>query len=169
LKKEQEKIARALKLEADLMKRLRRLRETKIFRRNKAIIEFRTSEENLQKTALVKKTNRKKKFLGQTVITIQPVATPKKQKRSSMIYKSLEDACERFECCCCDCGQKMTVHAHGIGYPVKIETISAACWSVTCPQRGKEVKFSGEQLIRPESIVASMKEERGVLLRIPQM
>ncbi len=149
------------------MKRLRRLRETKIFRKNKSVLEFRVSEENFPKIALRRKDDRKKKNAGRGTVTAIHVSMPKKQKRSSMVYKSLEDACERFEGYCYECGQKMKVHAHGIGYPVRIETVSTACWSENCPQRGREIKFSGEQLVQPGLVVAETKKELGMLLSFP--
>jgi len=169
VRKEQKKLKRALELEARLIDRLKRLRETIILRNSNAVVVFRASKDNLPMITFRKYDRKKKKFERRTVPAIQPVATPKKQKRSSMVYKSLEDACERFEGYCCECGQKMKVHAHGIGYPVRIEVVSTACWSENCPKRGREMKFSGEQLVRPGPIVADKKERLGILLRLPSI
>ncbi len=167
--KEQKRLARALRLEADLIERLKRLRQTRIFRNNQFVVAIETSEGKLPRVAPRKDNNRKKNAESRVAIATQPAATSKRQKRSSMIYKSLEDACERFESYCCECGKKMKVHAHGIGYPIREEVVSAACWNEVCLHRGTEVRYSGAQLQgqnQPELIV-NAKKELGILLELP--
>lgn len=144
--KEQKRLVRALRLEANLIERLRRLRQTKIFRNNPSVVMITISERTPSRVVPRKVNNRNKTVGNRVAVATRPTATSKRQRKYSMIYRSLDDVYERFECHCCECGQQMKVHAHGIGHPIKEEIISASCWNEVCSQRGVEVKFSGAQL-----------------------
>jgi chromatin segregation and condensation protein Rec8/ScpA/Scc1 (kleisin family) len=159
--RKQRKIARALRLEAELLKRLARLRANKIFKDIPSVVGIETSHKKPAKEVAPRKNRSGKKKVSNRVAT-QPLATSKKQR---MVFKSAEDAFNRFVSYCCECGQEMVVHSYGIACPLdneallayyirgencskikREEVVSASCVHEGCPRRGKEVKYSGEQL-----------------------
>ena len=164
--KEQKRLVRALRLEANLIERLKRLRQTKIFRNNPSVVVITISERTPSRVVPRKVNNRNKTVANRVAVATRPTATSKRQRKYSMIYRSLEDVCERFESYCCECGQQMKVHAHGIGHPIKEEIISASCWNEVCSQRGVEVKFRGAQL-QPQDQSELVADAGETLLKLP--